>query len=118
MRSLLHALKYDRLAPAAGRLGEMLASAIAQMAPGTADAAPSDLLVVPVPLHRSRMSARGFNQARILAVAALRALKQSHPAWNLELSAAPLVRKRATREPLRTNPTSAAHQSSRSLLRS
>jgi len=46
MRAAIHALKYDRLHPAARRLGRMLALAIAKLA----GEAPSEMLVVPVPL--------------------------------------------------------------------
>ena len=67
MREAIHALKYDRLLGAGRRMGEMLAQAIAQLA---ADA-PAGMLVVPVPLHRSKHSQRGFNQARMLASHAL-----------------------------------------------
>ncbi len=38
------------------------------------------MLVVPVPLHRTKYSERGFNQARSLAVQALASLRKSHPA--------------------------------------
>ena len=48
MKAAIHALKYDRLHPVARGLGRMLAEAIAQMA----DEAPTEMLVVPVPLHR------------------------------------------------------------------
>ena len=67
MREAIHALKYDRLHPAARGLGRMLAEAIAQLA----GEAPAEMLVVPVPLHRSKYAQRGFNQARSLAAEAL-----------------------------------------------
>ncbi len=72
MKAAIHALKYDRLHPAARRLGQMLAEAIAQLAPD----APAEMLVVPVPLHRSKYAQRGFNQARSLAVYALGYLRK------------------------------------------
>jgi ComF family protein len=92
MRGAIHALKYERIAPVARELGSRFADAIAQLA---ADA-PKQMLVVPVPLHRSRMTQRGFNQARTLAAEALRILKKSHPEWGLELSSSSLVRQRST----------------------
>lgn len=92
MRAAIHALKYERMHPAARRLGRMLAQAIAKLAPE----APAEMLVVPVPLHRSRQSERGFNQARSLAVHALKALKFSHPDWKLTLAPAALMRQRPT----------------------
>jgi len=92
MKAAIHALKYDRLHPAAKGLGRMLAQAIAQLAAE----APSEMLVVPVPLHRSKHAERGFNQARALAVHALEALRKSHPGWRLTLASNTLMRLRAT----------------------
>ncbi|MFP5206988.1 MAG: ComF family protein [Acidobacteriota bacterium] len=92
MRDAIHAFKYNRLYPAAGGLGRMLAVAIA----GLAGEAPAEMLVVPVPLHRSKYAQRGFNQARALASEALRALRQSHPEWKLTLAPRTLMRLRAT----------------------
>jgi ComF family protein len=93
MKAAIHALKYDGLHPAAGMLGKMLAQAIAQLA----DEAPAEMLVVPVPLHRSKHAQRGFNQARVLAVEALASLHKTHPEWRLTLAASTLMRLRATK---------------------
>jgi len=92
MREAIHALKYGRLHPAAQRLGQMLAHAIAQLA----TEAPADLLVIPVPLHRAKYSQRGFNQSRSLAAQALQFLRKSHPQWRLTLAPSTLMRLRAT----------------------
>jgi ComF family protein len=92
MRAAIHALKYDRMSPAARRLGTMLAVAIAQLGPD----APTDLLVVPVPLYRTKQKERGFNQARILARCAVGALLKSHPDWRLTLAPTTLMRLRST----------------------
>jgi ComF family protein len=92
MRDAIHALKYARLHPAARGLGRMLAEAIAQLA----GEAPTELLVVPVPLHRTKLAQRGFNQARTLAREALRALRRTHPEWKLTLAPRTLMRLRAT----------------------
>ncbi|MGA7243744.1 MAG: ComF family protein [Terracidiphilus sp.] len=92
MRAAIHALKYDRIHSAAGRLGAMLAVAIAQLAHD----APAGLLVVPVPLHRSKHNQRGFNQARALASCAIEALRKTHPTWHLVLAPATLMRLRST----------------------
>jgi ComF family protein len=54
------------------------------------------MLVVPVPLHRSKRAQRGFNQARSLAAAALDELHKTHPAWRLTLASTTLMRHRAT----------------------
>jgi ComF family protein len=92
MRDAIHAFKYERLHPAARVLGQMLAHAIARLAVE----APSEMLVVPVPLHRTKHAQRGFNQARALAREALRVLAVSHPAWRLTLASSALMRLRAT----------------------
>jgi ComF family protein len=92
MKAAIHALKYDRLHAVARGLGRMLAEAIAQLA----DEAPTEILVVPVPLHRSKHAERGFNQARSLAFHALAALAKSHPAWKLTQAPRTLMRQRAT----------------------
>ncbi len=92
MREAIHALKYDRLHPAARGLGGMLAEAIAQLA----GKAPAGMLVVPVPLHRLKYAQRGFNQSRSLAAAALQFLRKSHPQWRLTLAPSTLMRLRAT----------------------
>jgi ComF family protein len=92
MKAAIHALKYDHLHPAARMLGQMLAQAIAQLAAE----APSEMLVVPIPLHRSKHAERGFNQARALAEHALVSLRRSHPEWRLTLAGSTLMRLRST----------------------
>ncbi|HEV2132717.1 MAG TPA: ComF family protein [Terracidiphilus sp.] len=92
LRDAIHALKYDRVHPAARGLGRMLALAIGRLA----GEAPVEMLVVPVPLHRSKYSQRGFNQARMLAREALRSLRKSHPQWRLALAPGTLMRLRVT----------------------
>jgi len=92
LRGALHALKYKELHPAARPLGRMLAHAIAKLALD----APAELLVVPVPLHRSKLAARGFNQARLLSLHALKFLRKSHPTWELHLASTTLLRLRET----------------------
>ena len=92
MRAAIHALKYDRIHPAASQWGRMLAEAIAQLA----SEAPHEMLVVPVPLHRSKFTQREFNQARSPAGHALGFPRKSHPQWKLTLASSTLVRLRAT----------------------
>jgi ComF family protein len=92
MRDAIHALKYGGIRPAARKLGRMLAEAVAQLA----TEAPAEMLVIPVPLHRSKSAQRGFNQARLLAIYALDSLRTSHPDWRLTLAPKTLMRLRAT----------------------
>ena len=105
MRAVIHALKYDRIHPAARRLGSMLAAAIAQLAPD----APAGLLVVPVPLHRTKQKQRGFNQARALAKCAIDALRKSHPGWRLTLAPSTLMRLRSTESQAGLTPRQRRH---------
>jgi ComF family protein len=90
LRELIHLLKYGGVRPAASVLGRMLAEAIATLElEFPADAA----AVVPVPLHRTKLRQRGFNQAELIARAALK-IRQSGD--RLRLCAGVLERKRET----------------------
>jgi ComF family protein len=60
LRSIVHALKYQGCRSLAAGLGE-------RMCRGGADALEGCDVAVPVPLHRRRQRARGFNQAAELA---------------------------------------------------
>jgi ComF family protein len=69
LRELIHLLKFGGVRPAANVLGRMLAEAIATLEPEF----PADsVAVVPVPLHRTKLRQRGFNQAELIARAALK----------------------------------------------
>jgi ComF family protein len=90
LRELIHLLKYGGVRPAANVLGRMLAEAIVALEPEF----PADsVVVVPVPLHRTKLHQRGFNQAELIARAALK-IKQ--PGDRLRLCAGALERKRET----------------------
>jgi ComF family protein len=73
LRELIHLLKYGRVLPAANVLGRMLWEAIAALEPEMGSSA---VTVVPVPLHRSKFRQRGYNQAELIARAAMKI----HPA--------------------------------------
>lgn len=66
LRELIHLLKYEQVTPAAAVLGAMLAQAIRKLEIGG-----ESVLVVPVPLHRSKRRQRGFNQSQLIGQAAL-----------------------------------------------
>jgi predicted amidophosphoribosyltransferase len=69
LRELIHLLKFGGVRPAAHVLGRMLAGAIATLDPEL----PADsVLLIPVPLHRSKFRQRGFNQAELIARAAIK----------------------------------------------
>ncbi len=63
-------LKYEQVVSAAKPLGEMLAKAITKLPPSQ-----GSMTLVPVPLHSSKRRHRGFNQAELIARAALREIK-------------------------------------------
>jgi len=90
LRELIHLLKYGGVRPAANVLGRMLAEAIATLEPEL----PADsVVVIPVPLHRAKLRQRGFNQAEMIARAAMKIGLQRD---RLHLCARALERKRET----------------------
>jgi ComF family protein len=90
LRELIHLLKFSGVRPAANVLGRMLAEAIATLEPEF----PADwVAVIPVPLHRTKLRQRGFNQAELIAHAAM---KMRQPGDRLRLCAGVLERKRET----------------------
>lgn len=62
LSSAIHTLKYANAPDLAMPLGDMLASSVAR-----AKVALENPLIVPIPLHPTRMHERGYNQAELLA---------------------------------------------------
>ncbi len=91
LRDLIHLLKYRQVHPAAKVLGRKLAEVIAKLQP---EFGKDPVLVLPVPLHHGKSRERGFNQAELIAAAAL---KQLHAGAALHLDSRHLVRRRETR---------------------
>jgi ComF family protein len=90
LRALVHLLKYDGVRPAARVLGRMLAEVLA----GLEDSfGPAKVLVIPVPLFKGKRHQRGFNQAELIARAALKAVPAPE---RFELAAGILERMRDT----------------------
>jgi ComF family protein len=88
LRELIHLLKYDGVRPAANVLGRMLAEALADLhqvgaehgaaaldAVGERGGQNRSITVIPVPLHKIKRRQRGFNQAELIAQAALKVLR-------------------------------------------
>jgi ComF family protein len=69
LRELIHLLKYGRVLPAANVLGRMLWEAIAALEP---EMGSSVITVIPVPLSRTKFRQRGYNQAELIARAAMK----------------------------------------------
>jgi ComF family protein len=92
LRELVHLLKYERVRAVARPLGIWTAAAI-RMLEG---AAARELVVVAVPLYPVKERQRGYNQALLLAEAALAELRKTVPAWRLLLDQDCLRRVRDT----------------------
>jgi ComF family protein len=90
LRELIHLLKFGGVRPAAAVLGRMLAEAIIALEP---ELPAESVVVIPVPLHRSKLRQRGFNQAELIARAALK-INPRRDRFNL--CAGAIVRKRET----------------------
>jgi ComF family protein len=75
LRELIHLLKYNGVRPAAKVLGRMLAEVWAKLGPCFEPAGLFDrnrIAVIPVPLYKTKRRQRGFNQAELIAQAALK----------------------------------------------
>ena len=95
LRELVHLLKYSGVRPAARVLGRMLAEAASMLDQDFGDADPpgATVLVIPVPLYKGKRRQRGFNQAELIARAAL---KVYSAAGRLQLASGILERTRPT----------------------
>jgi len=107
MREMLHLLKFGgerRMAEHV--LGERLAAAVLKLEGGMAqDGAAVDVLIIPVPLFPARERQRGFNQARLLAEAAIKSLKKKRPEWRLRVLPGAMQRVRDTHALFTLNPS-------------
>ncbi len=90
LRDLIHLLKFQQVRPAAAVLGRMLAETVAKLEPAMPV---GRIAVVPVPLHTRKQAQRGFNQAEIVARAALNVLSRPK---RFDLCTGILVRHRQT----------------------
>ena len=86
LRELIHLLKYDRVKPAANVLGRMLAEVIVELEPSIEQ---KNVVVASVPLHARKLKQRGFNQAELIARAALKLVPGS-----TQMEFAPLLMER------------------------
>jgi ComF family protein len=71
LRELIHLLKYNGVRPAAKVLGRMLAESVGGLAAAFEQ---ETVLVIPVPLFKAKRRQREFNQAELIARAALQLL--------------------------------------------
>jgi ComF family protein len=82
LRELIHLLKYGGVRPAAGVLGRMLREVIANLEPSLGQ---EEVIVVPVPLHSSKLRQRGFNQAELIVNHALKGMRPGRMQLNSKL---------------------------------
>jgi ComF family protein len=92
LREMVHLLKYEQMRGVAKLLGGQLAEAILTL---RSDAA-RELTVIAVPLFPSKQRQRGYNQAELLADAAIAALRTLDPEWRLQRANGVLTRRRDT----------------------
>jgi ComF family protein len=100
LREMIHLLKYERMGGVAKVLGGLLAGSILAL---EAEAS-RELVVVAVPLFPARQRQRGYNQAELLADAALAELRRLRPAWRLRLTPSVLKRRRDTQSQFELTP--------------
>jgi ComF family protein len=100
LREMVHLLKYEGMAAVAKPLGRLLAQTIETLEHETA----RDLMVVAVPLFPSKERERGYNQAVLLADAALVELKKSRPNWRLQAAHGAIRRVKDTRSQFELTP--------------
>ena len=79
LRELIHLLKYNRIRPAAKVLGGLLAQALEAVEPSFEQLTFERpvILIIPVPLYKRKLRERGFNQAELIARAALKVFPAS-----------------------------------------
>jgi ComF family protein len=100
LREMIHLLKYEQMSGVAKLLGGQLAEAILTLRREAA----RELVVVSVPLFPSKQRQRGYNQAELLADAAVVSLRTLDPEWRLQQVGGVLVRRRDTRSQFELTP--------------
>jgi ComF family protein len=106
MREMLHLLKFaGKRQMAEFVLGERLAEAVLKLESSFESGQGAELVVVPVPLFAARESERGFNQAMLLAQAAVKVLRRLRPNWKLRVENSVLRRVKDTRSLYLLNPS-------------
>ncbi len=101
LRDMVHLLKYERVPAVARTVGRLLARAVETLEQD----AGNPLLVVAVPLFPSKERQRGYNQAVLLANAALLELRRTRPQWKLQAAHHVLRRVKDTRSQFELTPS-------------
>jgi len=92
LRGMIHLLKYDAMLPAADSLAGLLAPVVESLV----EKCEGQVLLIPVPLYKSKQRQREFNQSELIAGSALKRLPKEISA-RLELADSVLLRQRDTR---------------------
>jgi len=92
LREMIHLLKYEQMRGVAKLLGGQLAEAVLTLRPEAA----RELTVIAVPLFPAKEQQRGYNQAELLADAAVESLRRLDPEWRLQRANGVLTRRRDT----------------------
>jgi ComF family protein len=100
LREMIHLLKYERMAGVAKLLGGLLAESMLTLR----GAAAGELVVAAVPLFPAKQRARGYNQAELLADAAIAELRERAPEWKLRRLSGLLTRRRDTQSQFELTP--------------
>lgn len=100
LRGLIHLMKYAGMKPIAKKLGQRLAATVAEL-PIEPDA---EVMVVPVPLYRTKRRQRGFNHAERIATALARELRHTDRKHRWLVARAVLRRHRPTETQSRLSP--------------
>jgi ComF family protein len=100
LRGLLHLLKYDGMTPIARHLGRRLATTVA----GLPIDPRTQVLVVPVPLYRTKRRQRGFNHAERIASAMVGTLRRTDRQHRWTIARAALHRQKSTESQSRLSP--------------
>jgi predicted amidophosphoribosyltransferase len=89
-KDAIHAFKYGRLYPCAGRLGSGPARAMTQQA----DEARAQMSVLPVLLRQQKQEQHRFTLTRMLAESMLPVLEKPRPLWRMTLVSEALLQRR------------------------
>jgi ComF family protein len=100
LREMVHLLKYERMRSVALPLGRMLARTIETLE----FEAGKELVVIAVPLFPTKEWQRGYNQAVLIADAALAELRRSRPEWKLTAAHGAIRRVKDTRSQFELTP--------------
>jgi ComF family protein len=100
LREMVHLLKYERMRSVALPLGRMLARMIETLE----FEAGKELVVIAVPLFPAKEWQRGYNQAVLIADAALAELRRSRPEWKLTAAHGAIRRVKDTRSQFELTP--------------